>query len=196
MSTTHTMSVAEAAGKLADNVEITAHVEKRIADSRLVTMLIQLRVEKKLTQKEIAISMGCSPSRISKLEADADDNLGLADIKGYLRATKTTMSIFFDSNRDLPAATKIKQHVFEIDDLLKELVNLASKDVGKDIVDKIHQFSGEVLMNFLRLFGNNYENLRTIVKMYSTEPETAALSPIPDNKPETCTSGMLQPVAK
>ena len=176
MSTIQTMSVAEVAAKLADNPAIAADVEKQVADSRVVMMLIRMRIDGKLSQKEISEQMGCSPSRVSKLESGTDADLKWSDIMGYLRATKTSMSILLDNSRatkEMGAAIRIKQHVFEIDALLRELVTLASGDVGKEIVDKIHQFSGEVLMNFLRLFGNNYEDLRTIVNMYSNELPTA-----------------------
>ena len=58
---------------------------------------------------------------------------------------------------ELPAASRIKQCVFRIHDLMESLVDLAKEvDDDTDITDKIHQFYGEVLLNFLSRFEDSY----------------------------------------
>ena len=62
-------SVSEAAAFLADASDVKDKVDLEIARSTLVTALIQMRLEKGLTQKDIADALHCDPSKISKLEA-------------------------------------------------------------------------------------------------------------------------------
>lgn len=72
--------------------ELLDKVKKRIAERRLVKSLILYRVEAGLTQGDIAKAMGCTQSRISKLESKTDDDLSIGDIKRYLKACKPKSS--------------------------------------------------------------------------------------------------------
>jgi|AntAceMinimDraft_9_1070365.scaffolds.fasta_scaffold16434_2 transcriptional regulator with XRE-family HTH domain len=162
-------SVAETAAYLAGNETIKGQVEHEIQRSRMVTTLLQLRIQKGKTQKQVADYMGCDPSKISKLEAGNDLQLKWMDILGYLSALGVSINILFEDH-SLPAAGRIKQHVFAIHNLLEKLAGLAQQvcDDTK-IVDKIHQFYGEVLFNFLGTFGDSYKKLLPFVKFDESE---------------------------
>ena len=169
-------SVAEIAARLAGDEKVKGRVEREIQHSRMVTTLLQLRLQKGKTQKQIAEYMGCDPSKISKLEAGNDLQLKWMDIMGYLSALGVSVNILFD-DPSIPAAGRIKQHVFAIDDLLNKLAGLA-QEVGDDtqIVDKIHQFYGKVLFNFLKRFGDSYKKLLPFVKFDESElPEPMSM---------------------
>lgn len=157
-------SVSEAAAHLAGDPDVKERVEQEISRSQIVKILLNLRAHKGMTQKEIAELMACDPSKISKLESGNDLNLKWGDIVQYLSALGAGVSIMIE-DESLPAASRIKQHVFRIRDLLEELADLA-KEVGDDtdITDKIHQFYGEVLFNFLARFQDSYEKLDTTVR--------------------------------
>ena len=69
------------------------------------------------------------------------------------------MSLMFEDT-SLPAASQIKQHVFAVQEQLEKLVTVAKEvDGDEEIVTKIHVFCGEVLFNFLRKFGDSYDQL-------------------------------------
>ncbi len=169
-------SVAETAAYLADDEKIKEQVEQEIACSKMVTWLVQLRIQKKVTQKQIAEYIKCDPSKISKIEAGNDFQLKWMDIVGYLFALGVRPSILVEDT-SLPAASRIKQHVFAIHTLLEELANLA-EEVGDDtrIVDKIHQFYGEVLFNFLAKFGDSNKKLVPFVNF--AEPQLMEGNPV------------------
>jgi transcriptional regulator with XRE-family HTH domain len=162
-------AVAETAARLAGDEEIQGRVEHEIQRSRMVMTLLQLRIQKGKTQKQVAEYMRCDPSKLSKLESGNDLQLKWMDIMGYLSALGININILFE-DQSLPAAGRIKQHVFAIHNLLEKLAALAQQ-VGDDtnIVDKIHQFYGEVLFNFLSKFGDSYKKLLPVVKFSKSD---------------------------
>jgi hypothetical protein len=109
--------------------------------------------------------MGCHPSKISRIESGNDSQLNWLDIVGYVKALQLKMSILFD-DESLPAAARIKQCVFKIDDDLNKLVRLAQQCDGDDkIVEKINEFYKEVLFNFLKRFTDNQERLTNFISI-------------------------------
>lgn len=118
-----------------------------------------MRVEKKLSQRDLAKRMGVGPSKVCRMEACTDKDLNLGDVMLYSKALGVNMSVLFDDPA-LPAADRIKHHVFAVHDLLEQLMKLAHQVGGDDsICAKINQFYGEVLFNFMRGFGNCYSKL-------------------------------------
>lgn len=164
-------SVSEAAAYLADDPKAQEAVDQGIAYSFVVRALLSMRIQKEITQKQIAEYMNCDPSKISKIESGNDLNLKWIDIMRYLSAMNMQCSILVD-DRSLPAAAQIKQCVFRIQDLLDTLADLAKEvDADPDITDKIHQFYGEVLLNFLKKFDNSYNKLCSVIKVPEAEIE-------------------------
>lgn len=140
---------ASAAAALAGNPAVEKDVQKEINRASVVARLISIRVAKGITQEQIAKQLDCDPSKISRLEAGNDLALRWIDLVGYASALGMGISLSFE-DPDIPAATKIKQCVYGIQEGLEELSGLA-KRLGADdeITQKIHQFYGEVLFNFL-----------------------------------------------
>lgn len=137
-------------------------VQQEINQSRLITALLGLRIQKGMSQKEVADAMGCTASKISKIEGGSDTNLKWGDITGYLSALGISMSVLFDDS-SLPAAHRIKHMVLEIHKLLEGLAGLAQEvSDDEEIVSKIHQFYGEVLFNFLVRFEKNHSQLQNV----------------------------------
>lgn len=161
-------SVAAAAAFLADDAGVKQQVEDEIKASTLVNALVGMRVDKGVSQRDIAKAMGCTPSKVSKLESGRDSTLKWGDVCAYLSALDMNMSLMFDDST-LPAADRIKQCVLRAHELLEDLARLAEEvDDDTEITDKIHQFYGEVLFNFMTRFGDSYKRLAAVVKV----PET------------------------
>ena len=118
-----------------------------------------MRVEKKLSQRDLAKKMGVGPSKVCRMEACNDKELNLGDVMLYSKALGVNMSVLFDDPA-LPAADLIKHHVFAVQDLLEQLMKLAHTVGGDDTISaKIKQFYGEVLFNFMRGVGDSYSKL-------------------------------------
>ncbi len=148
---------------MAEDQTIQQDVERLEQRSRIVTALVQMRVAKGISQKDVALAMGCDPSKVSRIESGYDDGLTVRDIAKYLSALKATMHILMEDT-DAPAAAKIKQHVFAIHRHLESLADLArSVDGDQSIVSKIHEFYGQVLLNFLMRFDDCYKKIRALV---------------------------------
>jgi transcriptional regulator with XRE-family HTH domain len=158
-------SAAEAAAALCGDAGVAEAVTAHARECALVTMLIGMRVAKGMTQTDVARKMGVHPSTVSKLEASADDWLRIAEVVRYARALGMGASLSFEDPA-LPAAERIKDAVFEIHRRLNDLAALA-KSVGEDkaITDKISQFYGEVLFNFLLKFRDSHERLQTVLRL-------------------------------
>jgi transcriptional regulator with XRE-family HTH domain len=149
-------TTAMLAASLTGDPEATARVVAHQAETRFVRTLIDMRIEKKLSQRDLAKKMGVGPSKVCRLEACADKDLNLGDVMLYTKALGVNMSVLFDDPA-LPAADRIKHHVFAVHDLLEQLMKLAHQVSGDDsICAKIKQFYGEVLFNFMRGVGNGY----------------------------------------
>jgi transcriptional regulator with XRE-family HTH domain len=164
MSTTFKRT-SEAAAQLSGNPETARTVQNEIERNTLVAMLLTMRVSKGITQEQVAASMKCDPSKISRIESGNDSQLKWPDIAGYARALNVQMSILFD-DESLPTAARIKQCVFKIDEDLQRLAHIAQKfDGNEKIGEKISRFYEEVLFNFLKRFSDNQERLTNFIKI-------------------------------
>jgi transcriptional regulator with XRE-family HTH domain len=158
-------SVASAAVALTGDSAIVERMETCRKRTLLVSALTEMRLQAGLTQAQVAERMGCTASKVSKLEAACDADVRWGDIAAYSNAVDCSMSILFDE-KELPAAARIKQHVFAIRDLLDSLADIAEHVNGdKEITGKIHQFYGEVLLNFALNFDGSYQKLVPYVKV-------------------------------
>jgi len=158
-------SVASAAAQLAEDPSVEARVKKEIQANSFVSALLDMRIAKGMTQEQIAESMGCDPSTISRIESGNDRQLKVNDLVGYTSALKVQMCIMFD-DETWPAATRIKQCVYKIDEDLKKLADLAHQAGGDDkIAQGIDRFYRQVLFNFLIRFGENSDRLSKVIKI-------------------------------
>lgn len=152
-------SVAEMAADVLGDPSAKERVEKLIANRRLIEQLVLQRILREKNQTEVAKSMGCHTSKISRLEAGSDQDLKLGDILGYLSALDMGLSMTL-TNPTSPIADRIKHAVFQIDDLLQDLRDLAAPYDDDKINEGIDRFYHEVLFNFIKRFQSAYESFR------------------------------------
>jgi transcriptional regulator with XRE-family HTH domain len=165
MNKTH-RSVADMAAELTGSKDIAQQVEAGIKDKRLITTLIRARMQRGLSQTDVAKQMGCTSSKISKLESSNDSSLKWDDLVKYSNAIGYRVGLQFEDKKEQPAAEQIKHHVLAIHDKLESLTQLANEIGAEDeITDKIHSFYGEVLVNFMVRLLLSYE------KMNESSPE-------------------------
>lgn len=92
-------NVADAAAHLAENPEVATQVSKEIRRNAIVRTLLQMRVDKGMTQEQVAKAMGCTPSTVSRIESGGDRQLKWTDIAGYVSALDVQMHILFDDKQ-------------------------------------------------------------------------------------------------
>jgi len=170
-------SAAAAAAFLAEDPKVEDRVNDEIKHSKVVSSLLQMRVDKGLTQEQIAKAMGCDDSVISRIESGNDRQLKWADIAGYCHALKIGMTVVF-SDHSLPAAERIRQCVFKIHQDLEHLARLAKEAGAEDkIAIEINRFYREVLFNFLVGFQKNHGMLPVVKLPAQSTPNDEAEEP-------------------
>ncbi len=180
-------SAAEAFAALSGDRSLTDRIQVEVNRCKLVDTLVQMRLQKGVSQKQLAERMKCAPSKISRLEAGSDDALKIADVKDYVLGLNIGMAMIFE-DQELPVAEQIKQHVFSIHDKLERLVKIAATvDGDKEIIDKINQFYKEVLFNFITKFHASH----SMLCMVTASPEAQHKeSMAPLKTLERCNSGV------
>jgi len=94
-------SAASAAAALADDETVAQDVQALAERSRMVRTLVEMRLQKGLTQKQIAEGMGVDQSKVSRLENGYDDELTFADAV-LTHRSPGIRSIFSATTRALP----------------------------------------------------------------------------------------------
>jgi transcriptional regulator with XRE-family HTH domain len=155
-------ATSDAAAFLADDAHVKGRIESEIACSQMVNRLLQMRVEKGVSQKELARRIGCDPSKISRMEAGNDLQLRVSDVMQYVSALDVQMDIVFEDT-SLLVADRIKRDVCSIHEKLERLVTLARQVDGDEvIINAINSFYKEVLFNFLVRFTDSHAQLRIV----------------------------------
>lgn len=119
-------------------------LERRLSSRNVTKSLMAQRAARGLSQADLASKLGCTQSRISKLEAGVDEDLRLGDLRQYLSAMGMDMTIVVGKHEPL-AAEQIKYHWSCLGALLNRLVELAGRD--SEIAKGVGRFSTEVAFN-------------------------------------------------
>lgn len=141
-------SVAEMVRNLTDDESAAKEFESQLERRKLVHFLFALRSSAGLSQKEIAERMGCSQSRISKLENGEDDDLRLGDLRAYVKALGSDVTFLF-AKRGLGLASQVKYHALKMRDGLSRLVQIAREDDA--LVKGIAGFHAEAFVNIAKM---------------------------------------------
>jgi transcriptional regulator with XRE-family HTH domain len=115
-----------------------------------------IRATKGLSQQDIAAKVGCSQSRISKLERSNDEDIRLGDLRDYLKAIDFDHKIIIHK-KSWPATEQIKFHACRIRECLLSLVDLATVDPS--ISDGVQKFHVETLVNLMKVVVDSAEKL-------------------------------------
>jgi transcriptional regulator with XRE-family HTH domain len=149
-------SVAEMVRGVSEDQRFADDFDRRVNSRRLVKHLFALRNAAGMSQKDIADRIGCSQSRISKLESGNDNDLRLADLAAYLRALGLDLCLVF-GQKDSTLVNKIKYHALAIKRLFAELVKLAQMD--ERIAEGVAGFHGEAFFNLIEILRDSAKKL-------------------------------------
>ena len=149
-------TVSELVHDIAPDDEFRAAFDARIADRALIKELLALRAARGLSQKDIAESIGCSQSRISKLENAKDADARLGDLRAYAAAVGCDLPAW-PVSRDMKPTDKVKCHAFAIKKHMDDLAALAKSD--EKITEGVARFFYDLFVNFTLMLGDSAKRL-------------------------------------
>jgi len=110
-----------------DEPAFVREFEDRLHGRRLVTLLSVLRCRAGLSQRDLAARMGCTQSKISKLESGKDADVSIGDLLRYTAAAENEIRLFFVPKRR-SILHQVELHAQSIGTLLSRLVELVGDD--------------------------------------------------------------------
>ena len=138
--------------------------ENEIKKRSLAKFLFTLRCNHNLTQKQLAEKIGCTQSKLSKLESAYDSDITVQDLLNYAKALNLQLEIGYRS-KHIKIMDLIKYHAFKIKMYLEHLSKLAQKDETLD--ESIGQFHDEVLFNMIKFIVDSVSKLNFAKKKFS-----------------------------
>ena len=149
-------SVSQLIDDIAPDEEMRKAFNARISERALIKELLVLRAVKGFSQKDIAQAIGCSQSRISKLENAKDVDAKLGDLRAYADAVGCELPAW-PMPRDMKPTDKVKCHTFAIKKHMNDLAQLAKSD--EKIVEGVASFFHELFVNFTLMLGESAKRL-------------------------------------
>ena len=149
-------NVSEMLRDLAPDDAFRTEFDERVAGRRLVKQLVVLRTVQGLSQQDVASAIGCTQSRISKLEGATDASVRLGDLKAYAEAVGCEL-VAKPVPRDIPSTDKVKMHAFAIKRHMDDLAQLAKSDA--EIAKGVAGFFHELFVNFTLMLGDSARRL-------------------------------------
>lgn len=120
-------NVPELIKNLSSDNNFIDSVLHEIKNKSISKFLFFLRCEHKLTQGDLAKKIGCSQSRISKIESSYDKEVTVQDLLDYGNALGLELELGYRP-RNVRIIDMIKFHAFKIKDYLQRLVDMAKDD--------------------------------------------------------------------
>lgn len=131
-------------------------LKQQMQSRQIVKALATIRVERGLTQKNVADVMGQTQGKISRIENGVDADLKISDIVSYAKATGIEITMLL-SDRNQSLVARVKHHALEIQMALVELSKLAHQD--DEIARGVAKFHVEAFCNITRLLAEAAKKL-------------------------------------
>lgn len=148
-------NVVDLVRDIADD-DFVSELETILSERSILKSLIAARLAGGVSQGEIAEKLGCSQSRISKLERGMDRDLKLEELAAYGAATDREFEIIGHRKGSTPV-DRVKSYVFAIHRELQFLAELAKGD--QKIAKGVSSFFGEAFFNVVNLMNDAAKSL-------------------------------------
>lgn len=143
-------SVLDMFRSVTDDHELVEAAEEVASRHRIVNKLLAERASLGRSQAEIAGQLGCSQSRVSKMESAGDDDWSLGDLRSYSEAVECDIEIAVVP-RNMRPVDRVKCHAFAIKRHMDDMATLAQSD--ESIAEGVSHFFYEVFVNFAAIIG-------------------------------------------
>jgi len=168
-------NVKEMIRNMATEQRLKMSISKEMASTQLSKFLITLRCKNNLTQKQIAKKIGCTQSRISKIETSQDEDIRIKDLIDYAKALNLKLEIGY-RHSSMKIVDLIKYHALKISEYLNQLVAI-TRDKEDAAIDKgVESFFGETIYNMIRLIAEPYLKFKKIKDKRKQEKEVIHIS--------------------
>jgi transcriptional regulator with XRE-family HTH domain len=128
--------------------------EERLRERRVVKDLMVLRARRGLTQADVAEKMGCTQSRISKLESARDVDLTLGDLARYAGAVGYRLGVVLEPT-EMTAVGRVKRLASQIREELSRLAGPARED--QQVAEGLAGFFSEAFFNLVGILQRSAE---------------------------------------
>ncbi|MDD5044060.1 MAG: helix-turn-helix domain-containing protein [Candidatus Omnitrophica bacterium] len=156
--------------------------DKQIKGKSLAKFLFYLRCRHGLSQKELANKVGCSQSRVSKIEHSFDKDLTIQDLLDYGKVLNLQLEIGY-RHPSVKIIDLIKYHAFKIRSYLNQLNGLAKDDEA--LLQGIKNTYFEIFFNLNKIISEALIKLDFKQKVKKIDMSTIHVSaPIEKNKLE------------
>ena len=173
-------SVAEMIKEMSSDSAFRELVSKEINDKKVGKYLFYLRCKHNLSQKQIAEKLGCTQSRISKIESSIDKDLSINDLLDYAKALNLQLEIGY-RNRTAKIVDLIKYHAFKIKEYLHQLTTMAKDDESLQV--GVAKFRLEAFTNISVMISDSYSKLGIGQKKQAEEKSPIHISVPLENSP-------------
>jgi len=150
MTDTTYQNVADMVRDLTGDTELVEATEHALKRQHIIRQLMAARASKDLSQADVGEKVGCSQSRISKLEGSSDDDLKYGELRKYADAVGCELRVGLHP-KDLTPADEVKCLALAVSDRLARMADLAQCD--EEIAEGVAGFLGEVFLNFSLIVG-------------------------------------------
>jgi transcriptional regulator with XRE-family HTH domain len=135
--------------------EVIDRFNELASETKITRRLAEMRLLAGLSQEQMAEQLRCTQSAISKLESGRDEDLTIAILRDYSKATGERIGLMF--GKPLNHVEAIKAHAFRIRERLTKLASLAHED--EDLEKEIQAFFGEAFFNILSILAKCQERM-------------------------------------
>jgi len=185
-------NVASMVTDLSEDAAFSEGFSERLQRREFIKTLMVLRAREGMSQQELAQQIGCTQSKVSKLESSGDAEIRFGDLMSYLKAVKHKALVYLVPENQT-RVDAVKMHAFEIRKHLACLVDLAGKDAK--IAEGIDDFLQEANFNLTMIVKRARRELpaSNAKKSALVEVETVEEGPDPE-LPINRKSRSVQPV--
>lgn len=149
-------NVSEMINSISDDTSFKQEFEDRLRSRQIVKSLIAMRVGGDISQSDVAKELGCTQSRVSKIENGYDGELRLRDLEAYAKVLGRDVQLLF-SDRGMGLADQVKWHALGMRNALLRLVKLAHKD--DEIVQGVARLHVEAFVNIMKFLQDTSSKL-------------------------------------
>jgi transcriptional regulator with XRE-family HTH domain len=141
---------------LPEDAEFAAELQDQVSERRLVRQLADLRNQNDVSQEDVANILGCTQSRVSKIENGLDKSISVEELGAYAKALDCDLELIFRGHC-CTLVDEIKYHAFCIRNCFDKMTELASRD--EEVAQGVADFHVEALFNLANIVRRSHGRL-------------------------------------